>query len=244
MTRTRSLVLTFLAMMAIALPVLGVDPRCETAPDHPACEEPDEAPPPPPTTTTTMPAPAPDAFAAVAVAVVGCSNTNHAVTGYLDLSELDILVNTAYAGHTVEVWASDPLAWADHYLPPRPVDGFDGVWFNLCERAEVGLTKENAETVLAKIWEIDPGVPVWVSPLNYYQTEDCEVTAGNQIPNEGAEIADSLAAEYEAVLRGPDLGPLTSEMLRRDMCHQNGAGVVLNGQQLLEFFDQELLPGQ
>ena len=198
-------------------------------------------PPPPPTTTTTLP-PAPDAFDALGV--IGCSNTHHAVTGYLDLSDLDLLVNTAYAGHTVEVWASDPLAWEEHYMSLRPVDGFDGVWLNLCERAEAGLTLENAEIVLAKVWEIDPGVPVWVSPLNYYETEDCEVTAGNQIPNEGAVIADSLTEQYEVVLRGPDLGPLTSEMLRRDMCHQNGAGMAFNGQQLVEFFDLGTVTGQ
>lgn len=238
MRNTLGLVLSVLAFVALALPVVAADPRCEEMPEHPACGTPDEEPPPPPPPPTATTLPSDDPFDAVGV--VGCSNTFHAVTGYSETSETDLLVNTAYAGHTVEIWASDPLAWADHYLPLRPEDGFDGVWFNLCERAEAGLTIENAEAVLATIWEIDPAIPVWVSPLNFYETEDCVVTNGNQIPEDGAVIADLLVEQYELVQRGPDLGPLTANMLRRDFCHQNSAGVAFNGQQLVDFFDPGL----
>jgi hypothetical protein len=171
------------------------------------------------------------------VSVIGCSNTNHAVSGYLETSDKDLLVNTAWAGHTVEYWALRSDGWVEHYLPLRPEDGFDGVWFNLCERAEAGLTMANAEIVLAKIWAIDPGIPVWISPLNFYEGEECAVTNGNQIPNEGAVIADALAVEFELVRRGPDIGPMTADHLRSDLCHPNQDGTASMGAQLKAFFD-------
>lgn len=246
---------TVLGLLAIALPALAVDPRCEIDPDRPQCQSSEESPDPTTTTTTTEattttsadaePEPDPTTTTTIpeedpfdAVSVVGCSNTHHAASGYLDASEIDLLVNTAWAGHTVEYWAVNDEGWVDHYLPLRPIDGFDGAWFNLCERASAGLTLENAETVLEKIWEIDPDIPVWVSPLNFYEGEECEVTNGNQIPNEGAVIADTLVATYELVERGPDLGPLTADHLRRDLCHPDRDGITFLGTQLQGFFDE------
>lgn len=261
---TRRLLATaVLGVLAVALPALAEDPRCEKQPDRPQCQSSDETPEPTTTTsteaptttstegttTTTAPVPDPDpdpeptttttlpADPFDAVSVIGCSNTQQAASGYLDLSVADLLVNTARAGHTVEYWAVNSDGWDEYYLPLRPEDGFDGAWLNLCERVTAGLTLENAEAVLAKIWEIDPGIPVWVSPLNFYESEDCEVTNGNQIPNEGSVITDTLVANYELVERGPDLGPLTADQLRRDLCHPNRDGVTFLGTQLQVFFD-------
>ncbi len=254
----RLLATTVLGVLAVALPALANDPRCEQQPDRPQCQSMDDA---PESTTTTTVAPTttstdetttttssdPDSDPTTtttlpkgphhAVSVIGCSNTHHAASGYLDVSSVDHLINTARAGHTVEYWAVNDAGWDEHYLPLRPEGGFDGAWFNLCERASAGLTLENAETVLAKIWEIDPGIPVWVSPLNFYEGEECEVTNGNQIPNEGSVIADTLAANYELVERGPDLGPLSVAHLRRDLCHVTREGITFLGTQLQTFFD-------
>lgn len=88
------------------------------------------------------------------------------------------------------------------------------------------------------VWANDPGIPVWISPMNYYETETCSVTGGNQIPNEGAVIANELSATIENVIRGPDLGPLTDSQVRLDDCHPNDAGVELLGNQLKDFFDE------
>ncbi|CAN5821717.1 hypothetical protein BH23ACT4_BH23ACT4_12170 [soil metagenome] len=228
---TRGLMATaVIGILAVALPALASDPRCEEQPDRPQCQSTGETP--EPTTTTTMPTNPFDA-----ISVIGCSNTHHAASGYLDISATDLLVNTAWAGHTVEYWAVNSDGWDDYYLPLRPADGFDGAWFNLCERVSAGLTLENVETVLAKIWEIDPGIPVWISPLNFYEGEECDVTNGNQIPDEGAVIADTLVAGYELVHRGPDLGPLTADHLRRDLCHPSRDGITFLGAQLQTFFD-------
>lgn len=236
-----------LIILGIAIPALALDSRCEKYPDRPQCETTDgdttttTTLPPEITTTTTVPPeptttmPVPNLFDAVSV--IGCSNTHHSAAGYADLSDVDLLVNTAWAGHTVEYWASNTTPWTEHYLPLRPLDGFDGAWLNLCERAVQGLTLENVELVLAKIWEIDPGIPVWISPLNYYENEECLVTNGNQIPTDGSLIADVLVANHELVLRGPDLGPLSGEFLRADQCHPNRDGTEFLGSQLVEFFD-------
>lgn len=90
--------------------------------------------------------------------------------------------------------------------------------------------------IINRIWAIDPGIPIFLSPLNFYPNELCSVTNGNQIPNEGAIIADYLAGVLADVFRGPDLF-LTVAQLRADQCHQNSAGIVANGLQLKEFFD-------
>lgn len=238
---TQAIIGTAVLTLALAGPVLALDPRCDQQPDRPFCQPAEE---PAPTTTTTLPqvttttasAPLPT-DPLEAISVIGCSNTNHATAGYLAASSNDVLVNTAAAGHTVEYWATEDAGWSERYLPMRPVEGYDGAWLNLCERAANTLTIANAEAVLAKIWEIDPGIPVWISPLNYYETEACLVTAGNLIPSEGAIIADALVAQYEDVFRGPDLGPLGDALLRADECHPNQAGIAFLGAQLVDFFD-------
>jgi hypothetical protein len=251
------MVATLLGVLALAIPALATDPRCEEQLDRAECQS-DEQPPEPTTTTTPppdsdperdrVPEPRPTTTTTQArttlpenpfgaVSVIGCSNTNYAASGYLAMSEADLLVNTAWAGHTVEFWAVRTEGWVDHYLPLRPDDGFDGAWFNLCERASAGLTQQNSEIVLAKIWAIDPGIPVWISPLNFYEGEGCTVTNGNQIPNEGAIIADALVAQYDLVHRGPDIGPLTADQLRSDLCHPDSEGTASMGAQLKAFFD-------
>ena len=228
MRRTSGVGLAILIAIAIAIPAEALDARCETNPDHPKCQVEDPPPSPVP----------PEGDFHDWISVIGCSNTRNAAVGYSEVSFQDLLVNTARAGETMTVWATSPSVWDEQYLPMRPVDGYDGAWINLCERAVSGLSQLNVEAVIAKVWEIDPDIPIWISPLNFYDTEDCEVTNGNQIPSEGVAIADSLAAEHTNVFRGPDLGPLTADMLRRDACHQNEEGITFNGTQLVAFFDQ------
>jgi hypothetical protein len=233
------LLIVALVVLSLAVPAWALDIRCETGSDRPQCQTPDTD----TTTTTTMPPqitttttiPIPSGFGATSV--IGCSNTNHAAAGYGDLSDLGHLINTAWAGHTIEYWATNTAPWDEHYLPLRPDEGFDSAWLNLCERADQGLTLENVELVLSKIWEIDPNIPVWISPLNYYEGEGCLVTNGNQVPTEGAVIADALVANDDLLMRGPDLGPLSDELLRADECHPNRSGTEFLGSQLVAFFD-------
>ena len=233
--RAEKLLATLVAFLmlatTLALPASALDPRCENVPDDPRCEMDDPTTPPPPEEPPLEVDPIEN------ISVIGCSNTNHAVTGYLDSSENDLLINTAHAGHTVTYWATSQNGWDEHYLPQRPADGYDAAWVNLCERAVNELNVDNVEAVVAKIWEIDPDIPIWISPLNYYEAETCIVTNGNQIPNDGAVIADQLVADNELLQRGPDLGPLGESHLRRDACHPSSNGIAYLGSQLIAFFD-------
>lgn len=179
--------------------------------------------------TTTDPPSAPSDIAGM-----GCSNTNQIIDGYDSQSSQDRIVNLGRGGRTVTAWATDPRSFND-YDKNGP---YNAAWFHLCELASNGLTSQNIDTVLAELWDRDPNLIVYMSPMNFYTTEDCRKTGGNQIPNEGAVLADQYAAAYADVLRGPDIGPLTPAMTTSDRCHLNTTGQVFAGDQLKEFFDE------
>ncbi len=235
-------------MLGLALPVLAND-RCnlDRFKDRPICQTSTST----TTTSTSLPSTSSTAPSSTtstlptggAIAGVGCSNTYDALSdpgGYLDQSSEDNLIVVAAGGHTVETWAENTQSsrkdpWG-RYLSFRPVAGYTGVWFHLCERAGQ-LTTENVVTVLEDlVWANDPGIPVWLSPMNTYDGVFCSVTAGNAVAEDGVAVIAELDA-MPNVHVGPDLGPLTSSMVRRDDCHPNDAGVALMGSQLVEFFD-------
>lgn len=249
--------------MALAIPVLALDSRCSDPrfKDKPICQITETTLPTTTTTTTgettttgqeTTTTTEPDTSTSSsstttvptgdtsAIAGIGCSNTKDALSdpgGYLDQSDEDNIIVVAAGGHTIGNWAAE-RDWQSRYIGFRPSTGYTGVWLQLCERASAGLTTANVQMILDNVWESDPDIPIWISPMNFYSTESCSVTNGNQISNEGAVMADEFAAGNPDVFRGPDLGPLTSGMVRRDNCHPNSAGVALLGSQLVEFFDE------
>ena len=212
----------------LAVPVLALVDNCDVNPTQSHCLDSENS-------SDDVSSPSPSGL--TAIAAIGCSNTDLAVAGYLDQSELDRLVNTAAGGETVERWANTTDNWEEHYLPNRPEDGFDAAWLNLCERAREGLSRANVVQQLERIWELDPGIPVYISPLNFYAGEECRVTAGNQVSDNGAALADALVEEFDDIYRGPDLGPLGAGDLREDLCHPNQDGVAVLGAQLVDFFD-------
>lgn len=236
--------------LALILPLLALDTRCDAQPWRPQCQTGattttlavTTTTPPASSSSTTTTTTGTLSMPSVSIAGVGCSNTQDSMIdrgAYFDQSSKDKLIAVAAGGHTVEKWAENwRNDWNDRYLGFRPSTGYSGVWLQLCERASAGLTVENVLTIIEMVWDADPDIPVWISPLNFYETEACAVTNGNQIPSEGAVMADELAATMPNVYRGPDLGPLTSSMVRRDNCHPNSAGVTLLGSQLVEFFDE------
>ena len=172
------------------------------------------------------------------IGVIGCSNTRQATEAYRFLSNVDSLVNTAQDGQGISEWANDSNPWR-RYDELRPVQGYEAAWVNLCELAEVGLSQDDVLKVIEKVRRRDPDAAIYLSPLNFYESEDCRLTGGNTIPDQGAGIADAVSATETGVSRGPDLGPLAHSDLAEDVCHLNISGQELVGTQLVEFFDGE-----
>ena len=83
----------------------------------------------------------------------------------------------------------------------------------------------------------DPGITIWISPLNFYEGIVCDAT-GPDGPAIAAQAADWAASTFSSVQRGPNLGPLKPEHIGQgDNCHPNNQGELLLGGQLVAFFD-------
>lgn len=200
-------------------------------------------------TTTTPPTSSeePPAVGTGVVGVIGCSNTDLAVSGYTDVSSLDRLVTGDLGGGTPAQWG-DPAdsAYSQYwgiYEQRRPAEGYSETWIQLCIRegdhqgafddAEMAWITHIVEQVHLR----DPGLTIWMSPINSYEGVVCD-SIGADGPAIAAEAADWAASTLDNVFRGPDLGPITSaELGQRDNCHPNSAGQRLLGGQLVEFFD-------
>jgi hypothetical protein len=129
------------------------------------------------------------------------------------------------------------------YDKRRPAAGYDAAWVQICLRIKEHGGAFDADEqqwishIVQQIHSRDPGVTIWVSPLNFYEGIVCDAT-GADGPAISAEAADWAAGSLSNVLRGPDLGPLKPEHIGvRDNCHPNKAGEMLLGGQLVAFFD-------
>ncbi len=206
----------FLSSALIGLLMFGFgtpDPRCEQRPELRRCQP-----------TITAP-----------VGVVGCSNTEDAVEndgGYLTQSDEDLLAGSASGGGSLAHWDKAGSSYWRIYDKWRPVEGYEAVWWQLCVRTREGPDHEGQmDSVLAQIYERDPGVPVYVSWVNHYTFNACrQVDWG----------AEDRLLDYAAslgLMTGPWLGPLNQSQVVDDNCHPNQAGWSLLGSQLVEFFD-------
>ena len=179
--------------------------------------------------------------------MVGCSNTGQAVVGYTDASALDRLSFGDLGGGAANIWG-DPtharysLYW-DLYDTRRPAAGYVETWVQLCIRSgDHGGVFDDDEMawithIVEQLNQRDPGIVVWISPLNFYEGIVCD-SVGEIGPEIAAEASDWAATSLSGVARGPDLGPLTPDMIGvRDNCHPNKSGEALLGSQLVTFFD-------
>ncbi len=200
------------------------------------------------TTPTSITSPPTTSTSDGVVGVVGCSNTDQAVNGYLSLSSEDRLIPGDLGGGTAAIWG-DPtharyaLYWA-LYDERRPAGGYPETWFQICLRtSEHGgvfdvVEQDLVTHIVEQIVKRDPAITIWISPINFYGGGQVCSATGADGPAIAAQAADWGAATFGTVLRGPDLGPLLPEHIgQRDDCHPNKAGETLLGGQLVEFFD-------
>lgn len=182
------------------------------------------------------------------IGVVGCSNTDQVVSGYLDASSLDKLAGGDLGGGSFGIWG-DPgsrrydLYWG-LYDERRPADGYDAVWVQMCIRAgEHGGVFDGGEQAFAthvveQIRQRDPQATIWISPINFYGDGQVCTAIGPEGPAIAAQTADWAVANLTDVTRGPDLGPMLPEHIGlRDDCHLGRSGRALAGTQLVSFFD-------
>jgi hypothetical protein len=181
------------------------------------------------------------------IGVVGCSNTDQSVTGYRDASSLDRLIDGDLGGGTASIWGdpsnSSYSQYWSFYDNRRPAGGLSEAWVQICLRTkDHGGVFDQPEMdwishIVTQLQLRDPGIKVWISPLNFYDGVVCDAV-GPDGPAIAAETANWAAANLSGAFRGPDLGPLTANQIaRRDNCHLNESGRSLVGSQLVAFFD-------
>ena len=207
----------FLSSALIGLLMFGFgtpDPRCENHPELRRCQP---------------------AVTYAPIGIVGCSNTEDAIEndgGYLTQSDEDLLGNSATGGATLARWDWSKRNYWELYDRYRPPEGYQAVWWQLCVRTREGPDHEGQmDSVLAQIYERDPGVPVYVSWVNHYTFNACRQV------DWGAEDRLLDYATSLGLLTGPWLGPLNESQVVDDNCHPNQAGWSLLGSQLVDFFD-------
>jgi Ca2+-binding RTX toxin-like protein len=181
--------------------------------------------------------------AAGSLGVVGCSNTAQHVRGYLAASGIDQMPYYPMGGLSFEVWgdpavASHPGAWG-RYDASRPSDGYQAAWVMLCLRANDDHDPNLLLTeVIDQIHSRDPGIPVYVSPINEYGAGHvCERVGPDAFTTGLVTIAWGIA--NLGIEPGPVTGPLTPALLSLDLCHLNSSGVALVGDQLVDWFDED-----
>ena len=196
-------------------------------------------------TTATSPAQATPALPPRdLVAVLGCSNTVQHAQGYTDASAADALVfGKGISGITLEGWSDSSRGW-QIYEQLEPPGGYTAAWFQLClfEREHRGsmrsLHQDQLAGIVDNIRARSGNIPIYLSPLNFYESGHvCDLTGPSGV-DVAAAIADWGASNLTNVFRGPDTGPLSSSQLVSDGCHLNSVGIAFVGQQLVAFFDR------
>lgn len=182
------------------------------------------------------------------IGVVGCSNTDQSVDGYHDVSDVDLLTPGDLGGGAISLWGDlsddDYVEYWSFYDSRRPAEGYVGTWVQLCIRTSEHQGAFDADeqewvtNIVEQIQARDPGIPIWISPLNFYADGVVCEAVGAEGPAIAAEAADWAASTLAGVYRGPDLGPLEqSDLVLRDNCHLGREGRALVGAQLSAFFD-------
>ena len=199
------------------------------------------------TTTSNLSGTPPDLGDGI-LGVVGCSNTGQSVDGYNEVSDAGLLTTGDLGGGSISLWGDpsngDYATYWSFYDTRRPAEGYPGTWVQLCIRTSEhqGAFDSDEEQwvthIVEQIHARDPGIPIWISPLNFYADGVVCEAVGVEGPEISAETADWAASALAGVLRGPDLGPVEeSDLSVRDNCHLGRDGRALVGAQLSAFFD-------
>ncbi|HJR91863.1 MAG TPA: hypothetical protein VJ938_05450 [Acidimicrobiia bacterium] len=183
-------------------------------------------------------------FSPGSIGVIGCSNTAQHVDAYLPISGRALLANVGnLGGGTLARWYANEGDYWEKYDKRAPVEGYGATWIQICLRAT-----ENPEGVftathvgwirgvVAEVRQRFGNIPIFVSPLNFYEGAEGCLATGPRGQAVTVEVADWAAANL-GVFRGPDTGPMDVDQLASDGCHLNASGQTEAGRQLVRFFD-------
>ena len=184
------------------------------------------------------------ASAPATVGVVGCSNTQNALTGYEEVSTKRLLWakddtignGSTYSGKSISEWsAPGSVAWDifDSALAAHPETS--AIWWELCVRDGSDDTNATVDAIVDLIRQRLPNVPIYASALD--DTPGCVI--GDAARSQ--QFVDYLVAKG-SVERGPVMTPLTSAQTDAGGCHANQIGKPIWGQDLADFFDLGILP--
>ena len=184
------------------------------------------------------------------VGYIGCSNSQDTVDGYhLSPGNRNYLwPSYDTGGGSIDKWAdASSLYWTSYSAMLTKYGQPKYVWVQLCERAYQGAfnTYDQVKIMIGNLKRKSPNAAVIVSGINDYSPNPslCNLmgTASASSPGNGVYDtqlwADQLVADKLVRIRGPYLGPLTSQLTLNDGCHPNSAGRLLLGNQLRKVID-------
>lgn len=188
-------------------------------------------------------------YEAPRIGVGGCSNTTDFLEKYPRYSTVDNVwhQNVQMGGGHLAAWADitgEGVPYWNIFQSNLQTYGAHSAWFMMCIRtawtSPDGMTFEQQAMITTVVNHIrsltSPNFEVYISPLNSYIDNDCSAHGPYGVAN-ATELADWAAASGLG-LRGPDLGPLTPEMVSADNCHPSSLGKKLGAEQIAAFFDQ------
>lgn len=183
------------------------------------------------------------------VGFVGCSITNNAVQGYLEIGGenfWDIDRETeSYSGGSLVAWYNQAVEYTGHGYDywgrfERLLNRYPNtkkVWWELCASPQtLDLEYENVLFVLNKIKEMAPDAEIYATPMPFFLDTTEGICVGNDGPLATKNFVDRMVLEGE-VKAGPVLTDLGASQTQPDGCHANPAGRAIWGQDLMHFFD-------
>lgn len=176
------------------------------------------------------------------IGVVGCSVTNQSAVGYNaeTTSNKSMWVNDIGGGN-VRTWATqaDTSKWWVAFDTSLVSLGANKIWVQLCvvklNTAKFTLEQHGVfvQTIYDRI-RLRTAVPIVVSPGPSFVQDVCD-RIGPMETEWAISLADSIAASRQ-VTRGPDIGPMPTNLLSADLCHFTTAGREFAGSQLAAYF--------
>jgi hypothetical protein len=176
------------------------------------------------------------------IGYIGCSNTMASVVGYHSIAGNLNRFWPAYmtGGGSIEQWAQSSSSYWNAYETELATYGQPAlVWVQLCENYLARpTTYTSVQSALAILKQLSPRTTIYISAINVYNPLTlCRLMGTNGQGETDTNSWRDRAVAADLARLGPEMGPLTAQILIYDQCHPNSVGMTLLGNQLKTFFD-------